>query len=224
MYRSIVAVVSLVLVAGELFAQAPDGPAAKPADAGSYSIGISIGRDIARNGGEVDLRSFVLGFRDGLEGNDAAFTDEELQAAMRAFQQAAVARIQKANGDKGSAFLAANAKKPGVKQTKSGLQYKIIKQGDGATPKPSDTVRAHYEGTLIDGTVFDSSYRRGEPADFPVEGVIKGWTEALQMMKVGDKWQLFIPAELAYGESGTPGGPIGPNETLIFQVELLGVQ
>lgn len=132
-------------------------------------------------------------------------------------------KISAAKADPGEAFLAENAKKEGVKTTASGLQYKVIKSGTGATPKPTDTVKVHYHGTLIDGTVFDSSVQRGEPITFPVTGVIPGWVEALQMMKVGDKWQLFIPAKLAYGEhSPTPAIP--PNSVLIFEVELLGIE
>jgi FKBP-type peptidyl-prolyl cis-trans isomerase len=111
-----------------------------------------------------------------------------------------------------------------VKSLESGLQYKVLKSGDGPSPKAEDTVTVHYRGTLTDGTEFDSSYKRGEPATFPVNGVIAGWTEALQLMKVGDRWQLVIPSELAYGERGTPGGPIGPNATLVFEVELLGIK
>jgi FKBP-type peptidyl-prolyl cis-trans isomerase len=122
----------------------------------------------------------------------------------------------------GEAFLAANAKKVGVKTTASGLQYKVIKSGAGPSPKPTDVVKVHYHGTLIDGTIFDSSVQRNTPATFPVNGVIPGWTEALQLMKVGDKWQLVIPAKLAYGEEGP--GPIGPNSVLIFEVELLGIE
>jgi FKBP-type peptidyl-prolyl cis-trans isomerase len=133
----------------------------------------------------------------------------------------------KSAGDKnkkeGEAYLAANAKKPGVKTTESGLQYKVLKAGDGATPKKTDTVRVHYHGTLTDGTVFDSSVERKQPAEFPVNRVIPGWTEALQLMKVGDKWQVTIPSDLAYGEQGTPGGPIGPNSVLVFEVELLDI-
>ena len=133
---------------------------------------------------------------------------------------------QKATAEKnlkaGEAFIAANAKKEGVKTTASGLQYKVIKTGTGASPKLTDTVKVHYHGTLIDGTVFDSSVQRGEPVTFPVNGVIPGWTEALQLMKVGDKWQLVIPAKLAYGEDGS--GPIGPNSVLIFEVELLDIE
>ena len=120
-------------------------------------------------------------------------------------------------------FTPANASKPGVKTLASGLQYKVIKAGDGATPKATDTVKTHYHGTLIDGTVFDSSVQRNEPISFPVNGVISGWTEALQLMKVGDKWQLFIPAPLAYGTRGA-GADIGPNAVLVFEIELLGIE
>ena len=134
---------------------------------------------------------------------------------------------QKAAGEenlkKGQAFLAENGKKDGVKATATGLQYKVNKSGTGKTPKSTDTVKVHYHGTLIDGTVFDSSVERGEPVSFPVNGVIPGWTEALQLMKEGDKWQLYIPAKLAYGEQ-SPGGKIGPNSVLIFDVELLAVE
>ena len=126
--------------------------------------------------------------------------------------------------DKGQEFLAENAKKEGVKSLPDGLQYKVLKDGAGKSPQATDIVVVNYRGTLIDGTEFDSSYRRNEPLQFPVNGVIKGWTEALQMMKEGSKWMLFIPSNLAYGERGTPGGPIGPNATLIFEVELLKVK
>jgi FKBP-type peptidyl-prolyl cis-trans isomerase FklB len=123
----------------------------------------------------------------------------------------------------GETFLAENGKKEGVKTLASGLQYKVVKAGTGKTPKATDTVKVHYNGTLVDGTVFDSSIQRGEPASFPVNQVIAGWTEALQLMKEGDKWQLYIPAKLAYGEQGA-GGKIGPNSTLIFDVELLSIE
>ena len=126
--------------------------------------------------------------------------------------------------DKGKAYLEENGKKEGVKTTSSGLQYKVLKQGEGKTPKASDTVSVHYRGTLLDGTEFDSSIKRGEPAEFPLNRVIKGWTEGVQLMKEGSKYQFVIPPQLAYGESGTPGGPIGPNATLIFEVELLKVK
>jgi FKBP-type peptidyl-prolyl cis-trans isomerase len=126
------------------------------------------------------------------------------------------------NKQRGAAFLAQNKQAEGVVETASGLQYKVLKQGDGPSPTLQSTVKCHYKGTTIDGVEFDSSYRRGEPAEFPVAGVIAGWTEALQLMKVGDKYQLFIPSNLAYGERGA-GGAIGPNETLVFEVELLGI-
>jgi FKBP-type peptidyl-prolyl cis-trans isomerase FkpA len=126
--------------------------------------------------------------------------------------------------EKGEKFLKENATKEGVKTTSSGLQYKVLKEGEGKQPKATDTVQVHYKGTLIDGTEFDSSYKRGEPIAFPLNRVIPGWTEGVQLMKEGSKYQFFIPSNLAYGERGTPGGPIGPNETLIFEVELLKVQ
>jgi len=141
-----------------------------------------------------------------------------------AFAFAAVMPGHSADGAAaGADFLKENAKKEGVKTTPSGLQYKVLKEGEGKSPKATDNVRVHYRGTLLNGTEFDSSIKRGEPAEFPLNRVIKGWTEGVQLMKEGAKYQFFIPANLAYGERGTPGGPIGPNETLIFEVELLKV-
>jgi FKBP-type peptidyl-prolyl cis-trans isomerase len=133
------------------------------------------------------------------------------------------AAIAATPAEKGEEFLKENAKKDGVKTTASGLQYKVLKEGEGKRPKDTDTVSVHYRGTLLDGTEFDSSYKRNEPTQFPLNRVIKGWTEGVQLMKEGAKYQFFIPAQLAYGERGTPGGPIGPNETLIFEIELLKV-
>jgi len=126
--------------------------------------------------------------------------------------------------EQGKQFLEENGKKEGVHTLPDGLQYKVLKEGTGKKPQAADTVSVHYKGTLIDGTEFDSSYKRGQPAEFPVNRVIKGWTEALQLMPEGSKWMLYIPSRLAYGERGTPGGPIGPNETLIFEVELLKIK
>jgi len=194
----------------------------------SYAIGLDIGTSLKRQEIDVDARALTAGIADGLAGKPA-LTEEEQKATLMDLQKSAMAKAeekQKAAAGKnlkaGEAFLAENAKKDGVKTTASGLQYKVIKSGTGPSPKPTDTVKVHYTGTLIDGTVFDSSVQRGEPITFPVNGVIPGWTEALQLMKVGDKWKLFIPAKLAYGEEGP--GPIGPNSTLIFDVELLGVE
>jgi FKBP-type peptidyl-prolyl cis-trans isomerase FklB len=148
----------------------------------------------------------------------------QLQKEMQEKQQAKAAAEGDANKKEGDAFLAANKTKEGVVTLPSGLQYKILKEGNGPKPTASDSVVCNYKGTLINGTEFDSSYKRGEPATFPVTGVIKGWTEALQLMPVGSKWQLFIPPDLAYGPRGTPGGPIGPNATLIFEVELISIK
>ena len=146
-----------------------------------------------------------------------------LVAALGALIFTPLAAMAATPAEKGEEFLKENAKKEGVKTTASGLQYKVIKEGEGKSPKATDTVSVHYRGTLLDGTEFDSSYKRNEPTQFPLNRVIKGWTEGVQLMKEGAKYQFFIPSQLAYGERGTPGGPIGPNETLIFDIELLKV-
>ena len=197
----------------------------------SYSIGIGIGKNIRNMTADVDVDIIAKGIKDGIAGGKMLLTEEQIAAALQAYQQqlnVKMAEAAKAVGEKnkkeGEAFLAENKKKPGVVALPSGLQYKEIKAGTGKTPKATDTVSTHYKGTLIDGTEFDSSYKRGQPASFPVNGVIPGWTEALQKMKVGAKWQLFIPSELAYGENPQPGSPIGPNSVLLFDIELLGVQ
>ena len=194
----------------------------------SYAIGLDIATSLKRQELELDAKALTTGISDGLAGKPA-LTEDQQKAVLTDLEKSLRAKAeekQKATAEKnlkaGEAFLAANAKKDGVKTTASGLQYKVIKTGTGASPKKTDTVKVHYHGTLIDGMVFDSSVQRGEPVTFPVNGVIPGWTEALQLMKVGDKWQLFIPAKLAYGEDGS--GPIGPNSMLIFEVELLGIE
>lgn len=197
----------------------------------SYSIGFSIGTNIKNSGGEVDVDLVAQGMKAALAGKESALDAKASAEAMRAFQTAARKRAdeqrKKASADniaKGKAFLEANAKKEGVKTTASGLQYKVLKAGSGPKPTTSNKVKVHYHGTLIDGTVFDSSVDRGEPIEFPVTGVIKGWVEGLQLMSVGAKFQLVIPSELAYGANPRPGGKIGPNAVLVFEVELLEIK
>lgn len=200
----------------------------------SYVIGTDIGGRFSSQGLEIDLDALSAGIGDAVAGNEPRLTEDEAKDALQAFveqqqskmaerQQSAQAdrdRMAEQNRIEGAAFLEANQAKDGIVITESGLQYKIVEPGDGATPTAEDVVQVHYRGTLLDGTEFDSSYARGEPAEFPVTGVIAGWTEALQLMNEGAKWELYIPAELAYGERGA-GGDIGPNAVLIFEVELL---
>jgi FKBP-type peptidyl-prolyl cis-trans isomerase FklB len=197
----------------------------------SYAIGIDMGTSLKKNAIDVDPDMLFKGIKDALSGGKQLMTEQELKETIQTAQKELMAKQQEKmkalaekNKKEGEEFLAANKKKPGVKILPSGLQYKVITEGKGKTPKSTDTVTVNYRGTLIDGTEFDSSYKRNEPATFPVSGVIKGWTEALQLMKEGSKWQLFIPADLAYGERGTMGGPIGPNAVLIFEVELLSIK
>lgn len=198
-------------------------------DKASYAIGFNIGSSMKKDNLELDLALLFEGLRDALENRPRRMKDAEIQAVMKTFQEEVGKREQaraKAAGDvnakQGAAFLAANGKKAGVVTLPSGLQYKVIRKGTGPTPTAQNTVKTHYRGTLIGGTEFDSSYSRGTPAEFPVTGVIRGWTEALQKMKVGGKWMLYIPSNLAYGPRGA-GGDIGPNATLIFEIELLGI-
>jgi FKBP-type peptidyl-prolyl cis-trans isomerase FklB len=201
----------------------------------SYAIGVNVGSELKaqQTAQELDLdaKTVIAGITDAL-GGKPALTQEEVRDTLTKLEKDLQAKAEAeaakhSDGAKnlkdGEAFLAANAKKEGIKTTASGLQYKVIKSGTGATPKATDTVKVHYHGTLIDGTVFDSSVQRGEPVTFPVGRVIAGWTEALRLMKVGDKWQLFIPAKLAYDEQSRPP-KIGPNSTLLFEVELLGIE
>ncbi len=191
----------------------------------SYYYGMQIGRSLKAQNLEIDAKVLLAGILDVFEDREPRLSQEECQTLLEELQATQVDRAKK-QGDKnmaeGEKFLAANRAKQGVKSTKSGLQYKVLKSGKGKSPGPTDVVTTHYKGTFLDGKVFDSSYDRGEPAQFPVNRVIPGWTEALQMMKVGDKWQLFIPSKLAYGPRGQ-GSDIPPNATLIFEVELLGI-
>ena len=192
----------------------------------SYIIGMDIGNNLKKQSIDVEPNILAKGVKDALTGGKPLLTEQEIRETMTAFQnemrvkQEVVARKNKEQGD---SFLADNKKKEGVKTLQSGLQYKVIKVGVGKKPKLNDYVTTHYRGTLIDGTEFDSSYKRGQPATFQVSGVIPGWTEALQLMETGAKWQLFIPSNLAYGERGS-GGVIGPNATLIFEIELISIQ
>lgn len=195
----------------------------------SYAIGLDIGQTLKGLDTKIDMQAFNAAVSDRLSDRKPRLDEKEAKAVLQAFfkkraeaQAAKRAAAAKANKEAGEKFLAENAKKAGVKTTASGLQYEVLKAGTGATPKATDTVTVNYRGTLIDGTEFDSSYKRGKPATFPVNGVIKGWTEALQLMKVGGKYRLFIPSDLAYGAHGA-GNVIGPDEALIFEVELLGI-
>jgi FKBP-type peptidyl-prolyl cis-trans isomerase len=192
-----------------------------PVDA-SYALGMLIGTSIKSTGIAIDPDAFLLGLKDYLAGKPTKFTNEQAQAAVQAAVQAAAEKKGAANLAEGKAFLEANRKKPGVLATASGLQYLVLTAGKGAKPKSSDTVTVNYEGKLLDGTVFDSSFSRNEPASFPLDGVIPGWTEGVQLMPVGSKYRFFVPSELAYGEQGA-GGAIGPNAVLIFEVELLSI-
>lgn len=196
----------------------------------SYGYGFNLGRQMKAQGVSLDAQAIAKGLADGLGGLEPELSEADMQAALQEFgrqiqaKQAGMAnKAASSNKAEGERFLAANKTKPGVVTLPSGLQYKILKKGNGPRPKATDTVTVHYEGKLIDGTIFDSSLKRNEPASFPVNGVIAGWTEALQLMPVGSTWQLYIPSELAYGERPRPGGPIGPNAVLTFEVQLLKV-
>jgi FKBP-type peptidyl-prolyl cis-trans isomerase FklB len=196
----------------------------------SYALGMNIGANLHRQSIEVDPNIVRQGLEDALAGGKTLLSEDEAHAALtelqndvRKKQQEKMQQAGEANKKEGDAFLAANKAKDGVVTLPSGLQYKILISGKGPKPSASDSVVCNYRGTLIDGKEFDSSYKRGQPATFPVGGVIKGWIEALQLIPVGSKWQLFVPSELAYGDRGT-GAEIGPNATLIFEVELLSIQ
>ncbi len=196
----------------------------------SYIVGENMATQLKNDGIDLDTDALVLAITDVVAGNasrlseeDKRNTVEEMQKASQEQQQAANAGKSEKNMAEGTAYLAKNSKKEGVKTTDSGLQYKALVAGDAEKPKATDTVKVHYKGTLIDGTVFDSSYDRGEPASFPVNGVIPGWVEALQLMGVGDKFELAIPSDLAYGANGS-GPSIGPDATLVFEVELLSIE
>jgi len=218
-----------LFLAGQIGAQ--ETPVLKDQkDKVSYSIGMEIGKNFKRQSVDVNPEFVARGVKDAFSDGKPLMTDEEMKEALMAFQKEMMAKQQEMakqlgekNQKEGEAFLAENKKKEGVITLPSGLQYKVIKAGSGKKPKATDTVTVNYQGTLVNGTEFDSSYRRGQPVSFPVNGVIPGWTEALQLMEVGAKWQVVIPSSLAYGDRGA-GPQIGPNSTLIFEIELISIQ
>src|SRR5689334_13019724 len=223
--KSLLIASATVLLVLPLSAQEKSAPLKDQKDKVSYSIGVNIGMNLSRQKVPINADALSAGVRDGIAGKPQ-MTDAEMKETMTAFEKDMMEK-QKEAGEKnavdGTKYLEENKKKEGVKTTPSGLQYKSLKEGTGPQPKATDTVTVNYRGTLIDGTEFDSSYKRGEPATFPLNGVIKGWTEGLQLMKKGSKYQFFIPSTLAYGER-SPGAGIPANSTLIFEVELLDVK
>ena len=189
----------------------------------SYSLGVNIATSLKQQGWELDASSLSAAISDVIEGNKLAITEQDANTILQSHQQNLMNKTLEANSEAGKAFLEENSKREVVITTASGLQYEILSEGDGDSPKATDEVTVHYHGTLIDGSVFDSSVERGQPATFPVNGVIPGWVEALQLMSPGAKYKLFIPSDLAYGERGA-GQMIGPNTTLIFEVELISIK
>ncbi len=189
----------------------------------SYALGMNIAQNLAHSGlEEVNIEDFTKGLSAIINKETPAMSVQEANELLQQFFTELEKKKYQANIDEGNNFLSENSKKEGVTTLASGLQYEVLTKGNGATPKATDTVRCHYHGTLINGEVFDSSVQRGQPADFPVNGVIQGWVEALQLMQEGDKWRLYVPSNLAYGERGA-GGAIGPHTTLIFDVELISI-
>jgi len=223
---SIVMAVSVLAACSAKGKTEADKPAAAPAVSTradtSYAFGFAIGTSLKQTEVEIDYAAFMNGVKDVMEGKDAKMTPEEANAKIQEAIMVAMAAKAEANKVKEAAFLAENGKKPGVTTTASGLQYEVITQGSGAKPVAEDTVKVDYVGTLVDGTTFDSSVQRGEPAVFPLNQVIPGWTEGIQLMSIGSKYKFYIPAELAYGETGA-GDVIPPNSTLIFEVDLLEI-
>ena len=189
----------------------------------SYSLGVNVAKSVKSQGLEsIDSDAIAKAFKDVFEGNTLEISEEEANIVLQDYFGKLANEKQKVNVEAGQKFLDENAKREGVVTTATGLQYEVLKEGSGDSPKETDNVTVHYHGTLIDGTVFDSSVDRGQPATFPVNGVIPGWVEALQLMNAGAKYKLFIPSNLAYGERGA-GGAIGPNATLVFEVELISI-
>ncbi len=218
----------LLFTASHLYAADPEPTLENQKEKESYSIGYQVGMSIKTDDVDVDLEKLIQGLKEAIEGKKPLIEEKEMHrlildlkkkardVALRKYQEMIVK-----NAEESEKFLAENGKKDGVKTTESGLQYKILKEGDGALPKLEDSVTVHYRGTFIDGTEFDSSYAKGAPQTVQTDGVIKGWTEALQMMKVGSKWELFVPPDLAYGRGGSDRVP--PNKVLVFEMELLSI-
>jgi len=228
--KCIVAIGIVVVAATTGAAQTVKAPFTSVTQQRSYAIGRNIGMNLKQQDLQLDAEQVLKGMRDALAGQPSLLTDAEMEETLGALQQEVQAKQQAQNAalgakaaKEGEAYLAANAAKPGVVTLPSGLQYKVLTAGTGKKPAAGDTVVVHYRGTLVDGTEFDSSYKRNQPAKFKVNQVIPGWTEALQLMAVGSKWQLVIPAKLAYGERGA-GNVIPPNATLVFEVELQGIE
>jgi len=229
MKRSLFIVLTTLVMAAQALAQGD--PALKDdKEKISYSVGVEIGTTLKKQGIDVAPDVLTRGVRDGLTGAKTLMTEEEIIETLTNFKKEYIAKKQELskqlaekNKKEGEIFLAENKKKEGVKSLPSGLQYKVIKPGSGKKPKAEDLVTVHYRGTFIGGAEFDSSYRHGKPATFPANRVIPGWTEVLQLMEEGAKWEVFIPSKLAYGEQGA-GNDIGPNATLIFEIELVSVQ
>ena len=230
---------SLLLALGACKKIDPDAP--KPAQAGTtpssleikglpteeeqagYAIGLQIGSTLAEIKDDVDFDAIVKAMRTSMNGETPLMDEAQARQAFEAFGQRMQSRMASGNRDAGKAFLDANAKQEGVQVTASGLQYKVLTEGEGPKPGPDSRVSVHYKGSLLDGTVFDSSYDRGEPAVFTLSSVVPGWQEGLQLMPVGSKYMLWLPSELGYGDTGTPGGPIAPGSALVFEVELLDI-
>ena len=235
------ATVSVLMLSGKAMAQQtgsigdqttnPQGNGMNPQELSqkaSYILGRQIYGGFVRDEVPIDLKALLQGIQDEAAGKESSSSQEEIETVMRAFSQMVQAQVQEkmrtmadSNLKESQEFLKANSLKPGIKQLENGIQYQVLKEGTGASPKPTDTVTVHYTGSFLDGEVFDSSVKRGQPATFPLDRVIKGWTETVPRMKVGDKWKLFIPPGLAYGERGNEAIP--PNKLLVFEIELLEI-
>lgn len=229
MKRQLMAAGLIVVTGTALVACKKDGGKPKTVEAqAAYSIGYMTGKSSVAQVPNLDTNAFIAGFKDAYAKKESLLSEDEMRKALTAYEAQVKQEMEMGqkkaaieNASKGAAYLAENAKKPGVKVTASGLQYEVIKEGSGPKPKPTDTVKVNYEGKLVDGTVFDSSYKRGEPIEFPLNRVIPGWTEGLQLMSPGAHYKFTIPSKLAYGEEGA--GPIPPNAVLVFDVELLDI-